>query len=139
MTSGSATLEEINTRADTPRSIHPEKIIGNFREIEQTRLRLVMNLVHLSVFSYSSWDEMGSYDVPAIINYILTVTRRTKVIYIGHSMGCAVFFVAMVTHPELNDKIELMMALAPATSLAHMTSPIRYFAPFVGPLQVCLI
>lgn len=82
---------------------------------------------------------MGRYDVPAIINYILLTTSRTKLIYIGHSMGCAVFFVAMITHPELNDKIEVMVALAPATSLDHMTSPIRFFAPFVGPLEVCLL
>lgn len=54
-----------------------------------------------------------------------------------HSMGCAIFFVAMINHPELNEKIEVMMALAPATSLANMKSPIRYFAPFVTPLEVC--
>lgn len=54
-------------------------------------------------------------------------------------MGCAIFFVAMISHPELNEKIEVMMALAPAASLAHMKSPIRYFAPFVMPLQVCTL
>jgi hypothetical protein len=54
-------------------------------------------------------------------------------------MGCAMFFVAMINRPELNDRIEVMMALAPATALARMKSPIRYFAPFATPLQVCLI
>lgn len=54
-------------------------------------------------------------------------------------MGCAMFFVAMINRPELNDRIEVMMALAPATALAQMKSPIRYFAPFATPLQVCLI
>ena len=54
-------------------------------------------------------------------------------------MGCAIFFVAMINHPELNDKIEVMMALAPATALDHMRSPIRYFAPFVTALQVCTV
>lgn len=58
---------------------------------------------------------------------------------ISHSMGCAMFFVAMINRPELNDRIEVMMALAPATALAQMKSPIRYFAPFATPLQVCLI
>ena len=88
-------------------------------------------------FVQKSWDEMGQYDIPAEINYVLANTGRSKLIYIGHSMGCAIFFVAMISHPELNDKIEVMMALAPATALAHMRSPIRYIAPFVGPLQVC--
>lgn len=79
---------------------------------------------------------MGKYDIPAVINYILNKTGRTKLSYVGHSMGCAIFFVAIVTHPELNDKVEMMMALAPATSLAHMKSPMRYLAPFVTPLEV---
>ncbi|KZS16469.1 putative Lipase 3 [Daphnia magna] len=85
-----------------------------------------------------SWDEMGKFDIPSEINYILTKTGKTKLSYIGHSMGCAIFFVAMINHPELNEKIEVMMALAPATSLANMKSPIRYFAPFVTPLEFLL-
>jgi hypothetical protein len=51
-------------------------------------------------------------------------------------MGCAMFFIAMVYHPELNSKIELMMALGPATNLAHMRSPVRFLAPFVNQIQV---
>jgi pimeloyl-ACP methyl ester carboxylesterase len=31
--------------------------------------------------------------------------------YIGHSLGCGVFFIAMVLHPELNAKIDLMVGL----------------------------
>lgn len=51
-------------------------------------------------------------------------------------MGCSMFFVAMVTYPELQSKIEMMVALAPATSLAHMTSPAFRLAPFIKPLEV---
>jgi lysosomal acid lipase/cholesteryl ester hydrolase len=29
--------------------------------------------------------------------------------YIGHSLGCGVFFIAMVKHPELNSKIDIMV------------------------------
>ena len=56
--------------------------------------------------------------------------------YRNIKMGCAIFFVAMITQPELNNKIEVMMALAPATNLAHMRSPMRYVAPFVKPIEV---
>jgi lysosomal acid lipase/cholesteryl ester hydrolase len=52
-------------------------------------------------------------------------------------MGCSMFFVAMATYPELQSKIELMVALAPATSLAHMTSPaLRVAAPFIKHIEV---
>lgn len=30
---------------------------------------------------------MGFYDIPAELDYILNVTGREKLVYIGHSMG----------------------------------------------------
>ena len=55
------------------------------------------------------WDQRGRYDLPAVFDYVLSTTGREKLVYIGHSMGCIMFWVAMITHPELNDKIELMV------------------------------
>ena len=52
---------------------------------------------------------MGKYDIPAVLNYILAKTGRDKLIYIGHSMGTTMFWVAMETHPELNQKIQFMV------------------------------
>ena len=60
-------------------------------------------------FKQYSWDEMGNFDIPAVINYILEKTNRPSLIYVGHSMGGAMFFIAMLKHPELNDKIEMMV------------------------------
>lgn len=56
-----------------------------------------------------SWDEIGDYDIPATINYVLKETGRSKLSFIGHSLGCGVFFIAMVKHPELNAKIDVMV------------------------------
>ena len=44
---------------------------------------------------HDRFDEIGKYDVPAMINYILNTTGRQKLSYIGHSMGCATFYIAM--------------------------------------------
>ena len=52
---------------------------------------------------------MGEFDLKASINYILGVTRLPKLIYIGHSLGGASFFIGMIKHPELNAKIEMMV------------------------------
>jgi len=80
---------------------------------------------------------MGENDVPAMINYILNQTGRQKLSYVGHSMGSATFFIAMITHPELNSKIDVMMALAPAVALANMRSPLATaLAPFVNQIEV---
>jgi lysosomal acid lipase/cholesteryl ester hydrolase len=81
-------------------------------------------------------DENGEYDVPANINYILNVTSQSKLTFIGHSMGTTMFFIAMIRHPELNDKIDTMIALAPVASMAHLTSPVKAFAPHVRLIQV---
>jgi lysosomal acid lipase/cholesteryl ester hydrolase len=86
------------------------------------------------------WDEMGKYDLPAVINFILTTNGNPegKLSYIGYSMGASMFFVAMITDPDLNTKIEVMIALGPAVSLAHIASPvIRAIAPFVKYIEVC--
>ena len=83
------------------------------------------------------FDEIGKYDVPAMINYILNQTGRQKLSYVGHSLGSATFFIAMITHPELNNKIDVMMALAPAAALANMRSPLTTtIAPFVNEIEV---
>ena len=39
------------------------------------------------LFSIKRWDEMGMYDIPAELNYVLEVTGQKKLTYIGHSMG----------------------------------------------------
>lgn len=54
-------------------------------------------------------------------------------------MGCSIFFVAMSTFPQLASKIEVMIALAPATSLARATSPVIQIAgPFIKHIEVTI-
>ena len=58
----------------------------------------------------ASWDQLGKYDIPSVINYILQKTGQSKLSVVGHSLGCAMFFIAMIQHPELNDKMEVMVS-----------------------------
>ena len=82
---------------------------------------------------------MGRFDISAVIKFILDVNGRDKLSYIGYSMGACIFFVAMIDHPDLNSKIETMIAMGPAVSLAHMANPIiRTLAPFVKYIEVRL-
>ncbi|KAK9505162.1 hypothetical protein O3M35_009276 [Rhynocoris fuscipes] len=63
------------------------------------------------------WDftfhEMGYYDVPAAIDKILDVTGYKQVFFIGHSMGCTVFFVMASLRPEYDRKVRAAVMLAP--------------------------
>ncbi|XP_031617080.1 lipase 3-like [Contarinia nasturtii] len=80
-----------------------------------------------------SWDEMGRYDLPATIDYVLAETGQMKLQFVGHSQGTTAFFVMCSERPEYNQKIEMMHALAPIAFLSHVISPpIRVIAPFVS-------
>jgi hypothetical protein len=51
-------------------------------------------------------------------------------------MGCAMFFVCMSLRPELNAKIDIMIGLAPASSVAESMTGLHLQAPFVNHLVV---
>lgn len=42
-----------------------------------------------------SWHEIGVYDLPAIIDYVLERTQQQQLIYTGYSQGGTVMFVLL--------------------------------------------
>jgi len=52
-----------------------------------------------------SWHEIGYYDIPAEIDYILDHTGNKNLTFIGFSMGASAFLVSMSTRPEYNSKV----------------------------------
>jgi lysosomal acid lipase/cholesteryl ester hydrolase len=69
-------------------------------------------------------DELCLYDIPDSIDYILSVTRRTSLSYIGFSQGTAQAFASLSIHPQLNQRVDMMIALAPAMSPPGLAQPI---------------
>jgi len=106
--------------------------MGNTRGNTYSRRHLLLQPDD-SHFWQFSWDELGMYDVPAFIDYILACSKWGKLTYIGHSLGTAEFFIAMIQHPRLNDKIHKMMALAPISSKARLQSPVKLLFPLFKP------
>lgn len=84
---------------------------------------------------YSRFDQIGQYDVPANLRYILAYTNQATLSYVGHSQGTLTFYIAMETNPDLNEKVNMMFALAPITTVAHMRSPLRLIAPYADNLE----
>ncbi|XP_077206479.1 lipase member M-like [Paroedura picta] len=64
-----------------------------------------------------SFHEMGMYDVPAAINFILQETEQDGLYYIGHGQGGSLGLIAFSVMPELAQKVKLFIALAPAYTL----------------------
>ncbi|XP_011870620.1 PREDICTED: lipase 3-like [Vollenhovia emeryi] len=74
-----------------------------------------------------SWHEIGYYDLPATIDYILEKTGHAELYYIGHSQGAAAFYVMGSERPEYNAKVKGMISLAPAVFLGNQRSPLLKF------------
>uniref|UniRef100_A0A182N6M1 Lipase 3 n=1 Tax=Anopheles dirus TaxID=7168 RepID=A0A182N6M1_9DIPT len=83
-----------------------------------------------------TWHEMGYYDLPAAIDYILRRTGARQLNYIGHSQGTTVFFVMAASRPEYNERIAHMYALSPAVCLRRVRSPpVRWLLQHVSALK----
>jgi len=63
-------------------------------------------------------------------------STQNDLIYIGHSMGTTQIFVLLSEKPEYNEKIKLVIALAPVAYMTHIKSPIRFLAPFSKDIEV---
>jgi len=108
--------------------------LGNYRGNTYSRGHCSLD-PEKSEFWRFSWDEHGNYDIPAMIDQIISVTEQEKIFYIGHSMGTTGFMVMANDKPAYQDKIHLASFLAPVAYVDHMQSPIKYLAPFTGSIQ----
>lgn len=70
-----------------------------------------------------SFHEIGIYDLPAVIDYILRITKQEKLYYIGHSQGTSQFYVLCSQRPEYNRKIKAHFSLAPVAFMSHIFNP----------------
>ncbi|KAF2891758.1 hypothetical protein ILUMI_14415, partial [Ignelater luminosus] len=82
------------------------------------------------------FQQIGEYDLPAFMNYILNVTKQEKLFYIGHSQGGSSYFALTSAKPEYNDKIRLSINLAPVAYCSHMTSFVNLFVIFKIPIAI---
>lgn len=84
--------------------------------------------VHHSPTSTQFWnysiDQFAFHDIPDSIDYILSTTRQPSLSYIGFSQGTAQAFATLSIHPNLNDKVDVFIALAPAMAPPGLASGI---------------
>jgi len=108
--------------------------LGNYRGNTYSKGHCSLDPAQKEFWQFS-WDEMGKYDIPAMIDRIIDTTQQDKIFYIGHSMGTTGFMVMANDKPEYQDKIHLASFLAPVAFVDHMKSPIKYVAPFIDSVQ----
>ncbi|XP_042314397.1 lysosomal acid lipase/cholesteryl ester hydrolase-like, partial [Sceloporus undulatus] len=97
--------------------------IGNSRGNTYSSNHKILDLSENKFWEFS-FHEMGYYDVPAVIDFILNKTGQKQLFYIGHSEGSTAGFIAFSTWPKLAEKIKVFFALAPITTITFATTPI---------------
>nr|CAH0107920.1 unnamed protein product [Daphnia galeata] len=84
-----------------------------------------------------TWDEMGRYDIPACIDYVLDVTEQEKLAaYIGYSLGCTLFFIGAINKPRMNEQVDMMIGLGATSSIAHLDNFYYYLGLVVKPYHL---
>lgn len=79
----------------------------------------VYTLAHFLLFSF---HEIAVFDLPTMFDYVISVTGKKQMYYVGHSQGGTTFFICMAMRPEYNDAFKLMVALAPGVVMSHTQS-----------------
>jgi pimeloyl-ACP methyl ester carboxylesterase len=95
--------------------------LGNNRGNKYSRDHESLNPNTDAKFWQFSLHEMGTLDLPAIIEYILKATGRNKISYIGHSQGTAQLFAAASLDPDyFSQRINCFLAFGPVTNLKNI-------------------
>ncbi|KAL0110388.1 hypothetical protein PUN28_013790 [Cardiocondyla obscurior] len=83
-----------------------------------------------------SWNEIGTRDLPAMIDEVVKTTGQKKMFYLGHSQGTTAFFVMATERPQYQEYIEEMYAMAPIAYCGRMKSPfLQLLAQFTHSLE----
>lgn len=93
---------------------------------------------YVNFYSYSL-NEIGKYDLPAAIDYILFNTKVQQLHYVGYSMGTCVFYIMASERPEYQPKIRSQVSLAPVAYLYNTRSFLKYIAPYAKILNVSMM
>lgn len=73
-----------------------------------------------------SFQEMGIYDLPAVIDYIRKVRDTNDSInFIGHSMGASALLVLLSSVPRYNEYLRLGILLAPLAFMENVKGPLK--------------
>ncbi|XP_015678970.1 lipase member M-like [Protobothrops mucrosquamatus] len=87
--------------------------IGNIRGTSWSRRHQHFSIDQEEFWNFS-FHEIGIYDLPAIINFILQKRGQEHLYFVCHSQGCTIGFVGFSVIPHLAAKVKMFFALAPS-------------------------
>ncbi|KAL6417526.1 hypothetical protein ACFW04_007353 [Cataglyphis niger] len=109
--------------------------LGNFRGNTYSKAHISLSPSNLTFWDFS-FNEIGIYDLPAMIIFITNMRSQSLHTYIGHSMGASSFYIMASELPEIARMVQRMISLAPAPFMTHKNNYIRYIIPIQRVFQV---
>ncbi|XP_039952434.1 lipase 3-like isoform X1 [Bactrocera tryoni] len=103
---------------------------GNEYGLKHSNLDPIADRKHFWNFT---WHEMGYYDLPNIIDYILEETGEKSLHYVGYSQGGLVALVLLMTRPEFAEKFKSLQFTAPTVYMRNLNVPVP--ASWIGKLR----
>uniref|UniRef100_A0A8C8SA73 AB hydrolase-1 domain-containing protein n=1 Tax=Pelusios castaneus TaxID=367368 RepID=A0A8C8SA73_9SAUR len=74
-----------------------------------------------------SFDEMGKYDLPAVLYFVMNKTGQKELYYVAHSEGTTLGFIAFSVRPDLAQRIKMFFALGPVATVTFAKTPLAVF------------
>jgi lysosomal acid lipase/cholesteryl ester hydrolase len=108
--------------------------IGNFRGNKYAKFHKTLSPAEHSFWQFS-WDQMAHFDLPAMIDLALNVSKADNLYYVGFSLGTTTAFAKFSQDREFAKKIKKFYALAPMATVKHIKGPLALIAKFTGPLE----
>ncbi|XP_017844959.2 lipase 1 [Drosophila busckii] len=97
--------------------------MGNARGNRYSRGHTQLNPSVDRAYWNFSFHEIGYYDLAAKIDFVLQQTGKSKLSYVGHSQGTTSIFVLTSSRPEYNEKLHVMLTVAPVAYTTHLRIP----------------
>ncbi|VVD06151.1 unnamed protein product [Leptidea sinapis] len=107
---------------------------ANFRGNRYSRKHVTINPDQERFWDFS-FEEFGIYDIPALIDTILNSTHASKVNVIAHSQGTTSMFVLLSSREEYNDKVNLVINLAPMCFMENIPPPVLSMAQYTNEIN----
>jgi len=101
--------------------------LGNNRGNRYSEAHVSLNTSEKPFWNFD-WEDMGTKDTPAVINYILKETGHSKINYMGHSEGTSQILAGASVMPDFyREKMNLCMLVASPSSMANTDGAIYKF------------
>jgi len=104
----------------------------NFRGNRYSRNHTTLDASkNVGEYWWFSWWEMGKYDIPAVMDYILSLTEKPKLQILGHGQGMQCLYVMFSTQPQYASKISLVSAMSPISYTGNTAGMLKWMTPLL--------